>query len=134
MLEVKLTELFLEESSRIKKRKDLVKKPMGREIMYYKKVEYYPIITSRNDDAPNFSMRLFKIGPGGYTSKHKHSFEHEVYVINGEGYIILDDKKIKIEKGNAFIIYPYETHQLLSEKGDLEFICVVPNKLKNQPE
>jgi quercetin dioxygenase-like cupin family protein len=107
---------------------------MGRDVINYDKVEYYPLITSRNDDAPNFSMRFFRINPGGYTNKHKHSFEHEVYVIKGRGIITIDGEKLEIEKDNCFIIHPYETHQLFAEEDVLEFLCIVPNKLKNQPE
>ncbi len=123
-------------SSRIKKRSNLVQKPMERGNADYDKVEYYPLITSRIDDAPNFSMRLFKIGPGGYTSQHRHSFEHEVYILKGNGFVFLDNEKIRIEKDDSFIIQPFETHKLVADedKEGLEFICVVPNKLKNQPE
>ncbi len=119
---------------RIKKREDLIQKDLGGGKADYSNVEYYPLITSRSDDAVNFSMRLFKIGPNGYTGRDKHSYEHEVYILKGKGWLSLDDEKIRLGKDNSFIIYPYESHQLLADKEGLEFICIVPNKLKNQPE
>jgi quercetin dioxygenase-like cupin family protein len=121
-------------SSKIKKRKDLAPSPMCSKSESYKDVEYFPLITSRLDDAQNFSMRLFKIRPNGFTSKHSHSYEHEVYILNGEGFIYDGNEKIRIEKDDCFIIHPFEVHQLLADQRGLDFICVVPNKLKNQPE
>jgi len=100
----------------------------------YSNVEYYPLITARTDDAANFSMRLFKIHPDGFTGRHKHSYEHEVYTLKGSGYLLIDGEKLRIEKDDCFIIYPYEFHKLIADKEGLEFICVVPNRFKNQPE
>jgi len=119
---------------RIKKRESTVQKEMGGDRTAYSNVEYYPLITSRSDDATNFSMRIYKIGANGHTGTHKHSYEHEVYVLKGKGCLLLDGIKLPIEKDDYFIIHPYEFHQLLADEEMLEFICIVPNKLKNQPE
>ncbi len=118
----------------VKKRKDLIPKPLAVNSKMYKSVKYYPLITSRQDDAPNFSMRLFELGPDGYTGKHKHSYEHEVYILSGSGIILKGEAQIKIEKDDCIFIPPYEIHQLLAGKDGINFICVVPNKLKNQPD
>ena len=118
----------------LKKRKDLIPRPITNNAEMYNKVTYYPLITSRQDDAPNFSMRLFEIGSDGYTGKHKHSYEHEVYIISGSGILLRDGEKTEIEKDDCIFIPPYEVHQLLAGKNGISFICVVPNKLKNQPE
>lgn len=122
------------DSPKIKKRKNLVKKDMRGDKASYNKVEYFPLITAREDDAANFSMRLFKIHPEGFTGKHKHSYEHEVYVLKGSGYLFIDSEKLRIERDDCFIIHPYELHQLIADKEGLEFICIVPNRYKNQPE
>ena len=100
----------------------------------YNKVTKYPLITSRKDDAPNFSMRLFEIGPNGFTGMHKHSYEHEVYILSGEGFVFIDNEKLSIKKDDYFIIRPYETHKLLADNNGLSFLCIVPNKYKNQPD
>jgi len=34
-------------------------------------------LISDKDNAPNFAMRLFEVGPGGYSPLHTHSWEHE---------------------------------------------------------
>lgn len=121
------------ENKLIKNSKSIAPKPIGRDAESFKDVEYYPLITSREDDAPNFSMRLFKIGPNGYTTRHKHSYEHEIYVLEGEGFVYMGDSKIKIKKDDCFIIHPYEKHQLLATKSGMNVLCLVPNRLKNQP-
>ena len=43
--------------------------------------------------APNFVMRLFEMEPNGYSPLHAHAWEHEVFVLEGEG-IVFDGKNI----------------------------------------
>jgi len=38
--------------------------------------------------AENFAMRLFEVEPGGYTPYHKHPWEHEVFVLEGDGVVV----------------------------------------------
>ena len=90
-------------------------------------VRFYPLITS-GDGAPNFAMRLFEVSPGGHTTKHKHSWEHEVYMVSGGGYVLQGEKRIKIEKDDCIFIEPYELHQFQAGKDGISMICVVPNK------
>ena len=39
------------------------------------------------DGAPNFAMRQFDVAVGGYTPRHHHPYEHEVFVLEGEGVV-----------------------------------------------
>ena len=118
----------------IKNFRTLAPKPVTMDKESFKDVEYYPLITSREDDAPNFSLRVFKIGSNGHTINHKHSYEHEIYVLDGDGFICIDDTKIDIKKDDCFIIYPYERHQIIAGSSGIGVICIVPNRLKNQPD
>jgi quercetin dioxygenase-like cupin family protein len=43
--------------------------------------------------AENFAMRLFEIEPGGYTPLHSHPWEHEVFILEGEGVVIGENKE-----------------------------------------
>ena len=36
------------------------------------------LMIGKEDGANNFCMRLFEMGPDGYTPKHTHDWEHEV--------------------------------------------------------
>ena len=42
-------------------------------------------LVDETDGAPNFAMRQFDVAPGGYTPRHSHPYEHEVYVLEGTG-------------------------------------------------
>ncbi len=119
---------------KLKKRKDVKPKPVAKDAESYSGVTYYPLITSRADDALNFSMRVFEISAGGYSSKHKHSYEHEVYVLDGDGILFHEGEEYKLEKDDCIYIEPYEYHQLKAGDSGLRFVCVVPNREKNQPE
>ena len=90
-------------------------------------VKFYPVITVI-DGAPNFALRLFEVSPNGNTPYHSHEWEHEVYVIDGNGFIIGENKKLKIEKDDYLFIEPTEIHQFLAGPKGLKWICVVPNK------
>lgn len=45
------------------------------------------VVVGKNDGANNFCMRVFEISPGGYTHKHSHDWEHEIFIHSGEGEI-----------------------------------------------
>ena len=92
-----------------------------------KGIRFYPLITSK-DGAPNFAMRVFEINPGGYTPKHRHDWEHEVYIISGSGYVLQGEKKIKIKKDNCIFVEPNELHQFQAGENGMSMICIVPNK------
>lgn len=87
------------------------------------------VLISARDNAPNFTMRLFHVEPGGYTYHHSHDFEHEVFVIEGEGEVITSDEAKPFKKGFAIFVEPGEVHQF-KNTGDsiLSFLCVVPNR------
>ena len=42
-------------------------------------------LLGEKDGTPNFAMRQFEVAPGGYTPRHSHPYEHEVFVLEGEG-------------------------------------------------
>lgn len=79
--------------------------------------------------AENFAMRYFVIEKGGNTPLHTHDWEHEMFVVKGEGYISDGKNKIKIKPGNAIFVKPNELHQVINEDSDrLEIICLIPIK------
>ena len=45
-------------------------------------------VIAEEDGAPHFSMRVFEIGPDGHTPLHEHGWEHEVFVLDGEGVVV----------------------------------------------
>lgn len=82
------------------------------------------------DGAPNFSMRVFTLEPGGYTPYHQHPWEHENYVLNGSG-VMVDGQgnHHPIEAGDFAIVVPNEMHQFRNTSQEpLQFICLVPKE------
>ena len=109
----------------IKKKRDFTPNIINNSEM--KDVKFYPFITKK-DGAPNFAMRLFEVGPDGHTTRHKHEWEHEVYIVSGNGYVLEGDKKIRVERDCCIFIKSNELHQFQAGENGLSMICVVPNK------
>jgi len=77
--------------------------------------------------AENFAMRLFEMEPGGYSPFHNHPWEHEVFILEGEGLVVDEERERKFRTGDAIFIPPNEKHQF-KNKGEktVKFLCVVP--------
>ena len=88
---------------------------------------YVQWLITEKDGAKNFFMRLFTIEPGGYTPLHSHNWEHEVFILEGEGKVISNGKEMLFKSGDVIFIPPNEEHQFLNTgKNSLRFICLVP--------
>src|SRR5687768_12355601 len=68
-------------------------------------------LVDANDGAPNFAMRQFEVQPGGYTPRHNHPYEHEVYVLAGEGEVYEGDQARPLKAGDVVYVAPDEVHQ-----------------------
>ena len=62
-------------------------------------------VTAR-DGAPNFAMRIFEVSPGGHTPLHHHPYEHEIFVMEGQGTVWRDGKEVSIKPGTCFTFPP----------------------------
>jgi len=85
-------------------------------------------LITEKDGAPNFSMRVIEVQPGGYSPFHNHPWEHEVFILHGEGALLLEDETTPISQGDVIFIPPGEHHQFKNtSNGMLEFICLIPH-------
>ena len=86
------------------------------------------VLVSAKDGAPNFTMRMFTVAPGGYTFHHAHNFEHEIYIVEGKGEVQTDEASKLFEKDYVLFIDPNKMHQIRNT-GDspLRFLCLIPN-------
>lgn len=82
------------------------------------------LITHR-EGADNFSMRLITVPGGKSTPSHSHDYEHEIFVISGEGDTILDGETFSL-KENKFIFIPGGVSHTINAKTEMKVICVVP--------
>ena len=80
------------------------------------------------DNAPTFAMRIFELAPGGNTPYHKHNFEHEVLILEGDLAAVTPEGPTKLAIHDALLIQPNETHQFknLSDTKSAKFMCLVP--------
>jgi len=90
-------------------------------------IKFYPMITAE-DGAPNFAMRLFEIGPNGHTPRHTHGWEHEVFIVSGNGHVFKDGQEIPIKKDTFLLVPKGELHQFVAGDEGMNMICVVPNE------
>jgi quercetin dioxygenase-like cupin family protein len=85
-------------------------------------------LVGKRNAAPNFVMRLFEVAPGGSTEHHQHPWEHEVFVLEGEGQLLTDQGLEPFRAGSAVYVPPDRMHQFQNTgSAALKFICVIPN-------
>ncbi|MBI3912507.1 MAG: cupin domain-containing protein [Armatimonadetes bacterium] len=71
------------------------------------------LVTER-DGAPHFAMRRFDLEPGGHTPMHDHPWEHEVYILAGEGELRSPTGARPFRAGDAVYVPVGETHQFVN--------------------
>ena len=77
--------------------------------------------------AENFAMRLFEMEPGGYSPLHAHSWEHEVFILEGEGFVFDGEKSKEFKAGDVIFVSPNERHQFKNNgEKTLKFLCLIP--------
>ncbi len=80
------------------------------------------------EGAPNFAMRQFEVGVGGHTPRHSHPYEHEVFVLDGQGVVVEGDQEHPLQQGDVVYVRPDEVHQFRNTgQTPLKFLCLVPN-------
>jgi quercetin dioxygenase-like cupin family protein len=90
------------------------------------KVKMRKLIT-KHIGANNFAMRLFEIDPEGNTPLHTHPWEHEVFIVEGEGAIFDGEKLSPFKTNDVVFIPPDERHQFKNTgKTLLKFLCLIP--------
>ncbi len=86
------------------------------------------VVIGRKDNANNFCMRVFTIEPGGFTPRHSHKWEHEVFVHSGKGQVYQNGEWRDVASGTAIFIPGHEEHQFINAGSeDFVFICLIPS-------
>ena len=85
-------------------------------------------LITKDDGAPNFAMRLFEVVPGGHTPRHQHEWEHEVFVLSGEGAVCAAEGDVPLEPGTVVFVAPNDDHQFKNTGGEpLRMLCMIPH-------
>ncbi|HID77754.1 MAG TPA: cupin domain-containing protein [Planctomycetaceae bacterium] len=83
------------------------------------------------DGAPSFTMRQFEIAEGGYTPRHSHGHEHEVFVLEGTGVVLEGNVEHPLAPGTVVFVPPNQEHQFRNTgTGPLKFLCLIPHPLR----
>ena len=85
------------------------------------------VLIGPEQGAPNFVMRMFTLAEGGYSPRHTHAWEHEIYILSGSGTAVSAEGGTEVNAGDFIYVPPNELHQLRNAGSEpLEFLCLVP--------
>ena len=86
------------------------------------------VVIGKDDGAKNFCMRVFTVAADGFTPKHSHAWEHEVFVHAGRGRMFREGEWVDVKSGSVLFIPGGEEHQFInSGKDDFVFVCLIPS-------
>jgi len=84
-------------------------------------------LIDKKTGAKNFAMRIFEVEPDGYSPLHKHPWEHEVFILEGEGLLFDGQNSTLFKTGDVIFVQTNEMHQFRNKgKNTLKFICLIP--------
>lgn len=87
------------------------------------------VVIGKSDGAANFYMRVFEIAPGGYTPRHAHDWEHEMFIHAGAGEVYGNGQWHPLRPGKVVLIPGHEEHQLRNPgREPLIVVCLVPGR------
>lgn len=86
------------------------------------------LITKKNG-ANNFALRRFVLKKGGYIPPHQHPWEHEIYILKGEGVVVAGETQKTMKEGDFAYIEPDVVHWYKNDKeSEWIFLCAIPYK------
>lgn len=85
------------------------------------------LISDEKDGAPVYNMRMIEIEPNGNTPDHSHPYEHENFVVEGNGQVMIEGKFYDLKPGDVVLVPPNSRHQYRNTGDTLfRFLCSVP--------
>jgi len=88
------------------------------------------------EDSPEYGLRFFTIGPGGYIPIHNHLYHQTMYILKGRLSVMSHDPQTdevvdeKVMGPNDLVYVPtMEPHSMknLSDREDATFLCCIAN-------
>jgi quercetin dioxygenase-like cupin family protein len=84
-------------------------------------------LIAERDGAERIQMRLFEVGPSGRTPLHRHDWEHEVFILRGEGKLLYEGTERPFAEGHFVFVPAGAEHAFVNTgRGNLEFLCMIP--------
>ena len=86
------------------------------------------VAIGKADGADNFCMRIFELEKDGFSPRHTHDWEHEIFIHQGRGEAFRDGSWEPVSPGTALFIPGNEEHQIRNTgDGKLVFVCLIPS-------
>ena len=76
-------------------------------------------VISKDDGAKNFFMRIFDVEPGGYTPEHEHDWEHQVFILEGEGTVLGGAETRPFKAGDVVFVARMFSSMMASRSHEL---------------
>lgn len=87
------------------------------------------VIDEDHDGAPNYALRVIEVAPGGHTPDHAHPYEHENYVVEGQGRVLLGDVWREVGPGSVIFVPAGLQHQYVNTgETTFRFLCGIPTR------
>jgi len=87
------------------------------------------LIDDDHDGAPVYALRMIEIEPGGHTPRHVHAYEHENFVVQGQGRVLMGGEWRAIQPGDVVLVPGNMEHCYENTGGEvLKFLCGIPVK------
>ena len=68
------------------------------------------------DGVPNYVMLWVQHPPGGASAQHTHPWEHQAYIVEGEGVLWVEGNTHPIKAGDAVLVPPDVEHQFRNHR------------------
>jgi quercetin dioxygenase-like cupin family protein len=86
-------------------------------------------LITKDIGAENFAMRYFEMDVNGNSPHHQHDWEHEVFILEGEGTVKGELGEVPFKPGTVIFVPPNERHQFLNTGTQpVKFLCLIPYK------
>ena len=89
-------------------------------------------VVKDNNLLKNLILSSTRLNPGKHTTGHKHAGQEEVYMfIDGQGEMLLDEKRFVVKAGDIVLIQDGVFHRVYNtSKAELYFVCVFDGRRK----
>ncbi len=84
-------------------------------------------VITQEHGSENYALRVIELEAGGHSPHHTHWFEHQNFVLEGEGTVTIGDEVFPIRPGDVVFVPGGTIHQY-TNTGDkpLKFLCGIP--------
>lgn len=92
------------------------------------------LVHEESDGAPFYNLRMIEVAPGGNTPDHSHPYEHENFVVDGAGDVMIEGEWHRLGPGYVVFVPPGARHQYRNAgAGPFRFLCGIPvSRLQRQ--